>query len=86
MRLGEVFDNLPNRFAAWLLRFIVQPRGPRSHGPSDAVAMQCAEILLAPSAARDRLTPGLYAGEGEDALARLETAFRLVTESEDIKK
>jgi acyl-CoA dehydrogenase len=48
--------------------------------------MQCAEILLAPSATRDRLTPGLYAGEGEDALVRLETAFRLVTEAEDIKK
>jgi acyl-CoA dehydrogenase len=86
MRLGEVFDNLPSRAAAWLLRFIVQPRGPRSHGPSDALSLQCAEILLTPSAVRDRLTPGLYAGEGDDALMRLATAFRLVTESEDIKK
>jgi acyl-CoA dehydrogenase len=86
MRLAEVFDNLPSRVTGWLLRFIVLPLGPRRRGPADAVSVQCAEILLAPSASRDRLTPGLYAGEGEDALARLETAFRLVTESEDIKK
>jgi len=64
----------------------VLPLGPRRLGPADAVSVQCAELLLAPSAARDRLTAGLYLGEGEDAIARLELAFRLVTESEEIKK
>jgi acyl-CoA dehydrogenase len=85
-KLAEVFDNLPSRTAAWFLRFVTQPFSTRRRGPSDAVTMQCAELLLAPSAARDRLTSGLYAGEGDDALARLELAFRLVIESEEIRK
>jgi acyl-CoA dehydrogenase len=85
-RLAEVFDNLPSRIAGWLLRFIVLPLGPRRRSPADTVSVQCAELLLAPSVARDRLTAGLYLGEGEDAISRLELAFRLVTESEEIKK
>ena len=37
----------------------------------------CAEILLAPSATRDRLTVDLFHGTGDDGVARLERAFAL---------
>jgi acyl-CoA dehydrogenase len=86
MRFQEVLANFPNRFVAAFLRFIVQPLGPRQHGPSDAHSQYCAEVLLEPSAARDRLTGDLFLGRGEDALARLERAFMLTTSTEPIAK
>lgn len=76
-RFAEVFANLPNRFAALLAKIIVQPLGPRRRGPSDRLTMECAEILLAPSKARDRLTSGLHLGRSGDAVAKLEHAFGL---------
>src|SRR4029077_13186419 len=39
-----------------------------------------------PSEARERLTPGLYIGDGDDGLARLERAFKAVTSAEPITK
>jgi acyl-CoA dehydrogenase len=85
-RFGDVFANLPGRFAAWLLRVVVQPGGPRRRGPDDAITVDCAELLLSPSPARERLTPGLCLGYGDDAVARLERAFKLVHDTEPIRK
>ena len=64
---------------AWLLKFLIQPLGITQHGPSDRLSQQCAEILLEPSAARDRLTGGLYLGDDGGGIAQLERAFKLVT-------
>jgi len=83
-RFAEIFANLPNRPAAWLLKLIVQPFGAKALGPSDTLVAQCAAILLAPSPARDRLTPGLYHGRNDEGLARLDRAFALVTETQAI--
>src|SRR3569833_4575295 len=58
-RLAEILANLPNRFVAGLLKFVVQPFGARVLGPSGRVVHQCASLVLEPSAARDRLTPDL---------------------------
>jgi acyl-CoA dehydrogenase len=55
-RLDEIFANFPNRPVAWMLRFLLLPLGPRRRGPSDRLTDACAELLLAPSATRDRLT------------------------------
>ncbi len=74
---AEVFANLPNRFFAGIARFVIQPLGAGRRGPKDRLTMQCAELLLAPSETRDRLTSGLYLGRGEDAVATLEEAFAL---------
>lgn len=75
--LAEVFANLPNRPIAWLAWFVIQPLGVGRHGPSDRLAQECAELLLAPSATRDRLTSGLHLGKPGDAVAALEEAFSL---------
>jgi acyl-CoA dehydrogenase len=85
-RLAEILANLPNRFVAAVLKFVIQPFGARVLGPSDRVVHQCAEIVLEPSAARDRLTPDLAHVEDDGALARLERAFLLVTSAEDASK
>lgn len=85
-RFQQVLANFPNRPVAWFLKFIIQPLGVRQHGPADALTRQCADILLEPSAARDRLTSGLYLGDDDGGIARLERAFKLVTEAEPVAK
>jgi acyl-CoA dehydrogenase len=85
-RFAEILANLPNRFIAVVLKFLVQPFGARVVGPSDRVVHQCAQLVLEPSAARDRLTPDLSHVEDDRGLARLERAFLLVTSAEDIAK
>ncbi len=85
-RLDQTLANLPNRPAAWLLRFIMLPLGRRRRGPRDGLTQQCAEILLEPSETRDRLTTGLFLGRADDGLARLENAFALVTATQSIRR
>jgi acyl-CoA dehydrogenase len=82
-RFAEILANLPNRFVGWMLKFLIQPFGARVIGPSNRVVQQCAQLVLSPSAARDRLTPDLAFVEDDGGIARLEKAFRLVTEAED---
>ena len=73
-RLDAILANLPNRFVAGLLRFLIMPS--RHRGPSDALARLCAKLLLEPSPARERLTPGLFHGRGEDSIVVLERAWK----------
>jgi acyl-CoA dehydrogenase len=87
-RFAEILANFPNRFVATILKIVVQPFGAKMLGPSDKVVHQCAQLVLEPSTARDRLTSGLYhAGANDDGpLARLERAFLLVTANAPIEK
>jgi acyl-CoA dehydrogenase len=85
-RLAEILGNLPNRFVAMLLKFFLQPWGARVRGPSDRVVQACAQLILEPSAARERLTPDLSHVDDDRGVARLEKAFALYTASEDIRK
>jgi acyl-CoA dehydrogenase len=83
-RFAEIFANLPNRFVGIMLKFLIQPFGARGLGPSDLVVHQCAQLLLEPGAARDRLTPDLSHVDDDGGPARLEKAFLLVAGTEDI--
>src|SRR4051794_32982538 len=85
-RFAEILANLPNRVVAGLLKFLIQPFGARVLGPSDAVIHRCAQLVLEPSAARDRLTPDLSQVEDDRGLARLEKAFLLVTAADHITR
>ena len=85
-RFAEILGNLPNRFVAVMLKFLIQPFGANVRGPSDRVVHQCAQLVLEPSAARDRLTPDLSHVDDDGGVARLEKAFLLVTSAEDISK
>ncbi|MBI5261112.1 MAG: acyl-CoA dehydrogenase [Bradyrhizobium sp.] len=85
-RFAEILANLPNRFVAILLKLVVQPFGARVLGPSDRIVHQCAQLVLEPSAARDRLTPDLAHVEDDGPFARLEKAFLLVAATDEIAK
>jgi acyl-CoA dehydrogenase len=85
-RFAEILGNLPNRFVAAILKFLIQPLGARVLGPTDRVVHQCAQLVLSPSAARERLTADLSHVDDDGGVARLEKAFLLVTAAEDISK
>jgi len=85
-RFAEICANLPNRFVGTLLKFVVQPFGARVLGPSDRVVQRCAQLVLEPSAARDRLTADLAHVDDDRGFARLEKAFLLVTGSDDVAR
>jgi acyl-CoA dehydrogenase len=85
-RFAEILANLPNRFVAGVLKFIVQPFGARVLGPSDLAVHYAAQMILEPGEARDRLTPDLSHVDDDRGFARLEKAFALVTSSDDIAK
>lgn len=83
-----VLRNLPARWAALLVRLVAFPFGIAHRAPSDRLTDRVAETLLAPSAQRDRLTPGLYLGAGREdhPMKDLEEAFRLVVEAAPVEK
>jgi acyl-CoA dehydrogenase len=85
-RLDEIFANFPNRPVAWMLRFLLLPLGPHRRGPSDRLTDACAELLLTPSATRDRLTVDIFHGTGDDGLARLERAFELTIATQPLRE
>lgn len=85
-RFAEILANLPNRFVAAVLKFVVQPFGARVLGPSDRVVHQCASLVLEPSAARERLTPDLAYVDDDGGFARLERAFELVASTDAVAR
>ncbi|TPQ37426.1 acyl-CoA dehydrogenase [Bradyrhizobium guangdongense] len=86
VRFAEILANLPNRFVAIILKLVVQPFGARVLGPSDRVVHQTAELVLSPSTARERLTPDLAHVADDGGFARLERAFVLVVETDEVAK
>jgi len=85
--LVVIIKNLPNRFLGWLLGGIAFPAGRRYHVPSDALGHEVAKLLLEPSAARDRLTAGLFVSKDPtDVTGRLEDALPKVIAAEPLER
>ncbi len=81
--LDGVLANFPSRPVAWLARLMVFPKGLTLTAPSDAMGHAVASLLLQPSAARDRLTAGMYLPGGEDEpIALLEAALDAVVSTD----
>jgi len=83
------FDNLPNRFIAWLLRGLIfpyiLPYGREFPPPRDRLGAEVVGLLLAPGPARERLTRGVYIPTAEhEPIAILEAALRAVIAAEPV--
>jgi acyl-CoA dehydrogenase len=83
------FENVPNRFVAWLLRGMIFPflllYGREFLAPSDKLGSEAVGLMLTPGPARERLARGLYMPKrDEDALAVLEAAFHAVIAAEPV--
>jgi acyl-CoA dehydrogenase len=82
-----VISNYPSRLAGWLLARIIFPLGRPYAVPSDQLGREVARILLAPSAARDRLTAGMHLPKSEDEpIGVLELALEAAIRAEAIQQ
>ena len=87
MALDEILRNFPSQLVGRLLRVVIFPLGRRFRAPNDALGAQLSELLLAPSAIRDRLTDGIYiSDEADDITGRLECAMKAILVSDPIEK
>jgi len=85
--LVVILKNFPSRFLAWFMGGWVFPIGRRYHVPNDAMGQAAAKLLLEPSAARDRLTGGIYIARGsDDVLGRLEDALPKAIAAEPLER
>jgi acyl-CoA dehydrogenase len=82
----ELFKNLPNRWIAILLRMLVFPLGMRYDSPNDANDRRVARLLMRPTAARDRLTKGVYVGTENDPVGRVEHALASAVAAESVMR
>jgi acyl-CoA dehydrogenase len=79
-------ENFPSRPMAWLIRLAAFPLGRGLRAPDDRLGGEVARLLSEPSAARDRLTRGMFIRRDEaDPVGRLEVALDLVVPAEAVE-
>ncbi len=77
--LGGVLDNLPNRFAATILRPVIFPFGRRRRRPDDNLGHRVAQGLLEGGDLYNRLTSDIHIPDGgEPGLGRLQATMEKV--------
>jgi acyl-CoA dehydrogenase len=59
-QLHGLMRNFPNRWMALFLRLAIFPRGRTYSAPSDELGQEIVELLINPTATRERLTAGAY--------------------------
>src|SRR6266700_7182 len=84
--LHGVLANYPVRLVGWFLRLVTFPLGRHFAPPSDALAHEVARLLIAPSAARNRLCAGMYLPTPEsEPLGCLEAALEAAIKAEAVE-
>jgi acyl-CoA dehydrogenase len=84
--LHGVFANYPTRWIGAFLRLVIFPLGRHFAPPGDALGHEVARLLIAPSAARDRLCAGIYLPKGEsDPMGCLEAALEAAIRAEAVE-
>jgi acyl-CoA dehydrogenase len=84
--LEGVISNFPNRLIAATLRRLVFPLGRPYVVPSDYLGHQVAQLLIEPSATRDRLTSGIYLSRVEtDVIGEIELALEATLAAEPVE-
>ncbi|MGY6660905.1 MAG: acyl-CoA dehydrogenase [Glycocaulis sp.] len=85
-RLREAIRHFPGLHWRVLLRLFVCPFGQHRRPPSDELMNAVAGCVLEPGGPRERLTRGVYIGEGDDPLAVLERAFAAIIRRDELLK
>ena len=81
-----LFQNLPGRFIAGAMKRVIFPYGREFLPPHDSLGREVVNLLLAPNAARERLTAGVYASKDvNDPVGALEAALRAVIAAEEVE-
>jgi acyl-CoA dehydrogenase len=84
--LHGVLANYPSRLIGALLRVVIFPLGRHFAPPRDALGHEIARLLIAPSAARDRLSAGMYLPRSEaEPIGCLEAALEAAVAAEPVE-
>ncbi len=82
--LAETFDNYPNRALGLFMGFIAPRSRRNSRSPSDDLTDLVAELISRDTATRQRIIQGVYMNDPDSEIAKLEKAFKLVCELDDV--
>jgi acyl-CoA dehydrogenase len=79
--------NFPNRFLAGFMRLVIFPRGLTYSAPSDKLGHEIGELIMNPTATRERLSRYIYkTQELHNPLGQLQEALILSTMAEPLEK
>ena len=84
--LISVLRNFPYRWVGLVLRMIILPLGTQYPGPDDRLDHRVAGLLLRTGDTRQRLTSDVYIGDENQQTGRLERAFKLTMDTEQIEQ
>jgi acyl-CoA dehydrogenase len=85
--LHSFLRNFPNRFLAGFMRMCIFPRGLTYFAPSDKLGQAIGELVMNPSASRERLTQHIYkTQQTHNHLGQLQEALILSTMAEPLEK
>jgi acyl-CoA dehydrogenase len=85
--LRQVVDNFPNIWMKTLLRIVIFPLGRRECAPGDRLTHRVAQLLLAPSESRSRLTNGVYtSARTGNAIGMMEQALPVIIAAEPLER
>src|SRR5690606_33899507 len=86
-QLHGLLRNFPNRFVAALLRIVIFPRGRTYFAPSDELGQELAELVINPTATRERLAEGIYKSpEPGNQLGLLQQALELAEQLKPLER
>lgn len=83
-RLIAILDNFPSRILGRLLKLIIFPFGRSRRPPGDILNLDVAELLLAPSESRDRLTKGMFVPDSSQDVGLMDHLLDSVAELDPI--
>jgi len=79
----QFFANMPNRFAAGLLRRIVLPFGKHIRKANDKLDHQLVASMMKDHELRDRISSSVYIGDTDQPMAKMDAAFKAVLAAAD---
>jgi acyl-CoA dehydrogenase len=86
-QLHQFLRNFPNRPLAAFMRLVIFPRGLTYFPPSDRLGRRIVDLIMNPTAARERLTQHIYKTRGANSpLGLLQEALILSTAAESLEK
>ncbi|MES2217019.1 MAG: acyl-CoA dehydrogenase [Pseudomonadota bacterium] len=84
---NDFFQNFPNKWVALLLRLIIFPFGRNFSKSSDKVLFKLAQLIMAPTDARSRVSAGIYTAATEhNPVATVQEALVKSILSEPVEK
>ena len=86
-RMDAILDNFPSRVLGKVLKVLVFPFGRAYRAPEDQLSRRVAQLILAPSESRDRLSSGMFVPDNSDeSVGLLDRMLERVADLEPIVK